>query len=273
MKKVLLAIFSMCLVVATTNAQRTLLDFEGGDNFTFFDNFGVNSGGYSKIANPDQNMTNPSDSVGQFIEAPDGEPWAGFFFTLNDGAAPVDLSESPELCLDVWVSEATTLTYKVEEYDEASSTLIVAYEPPVPIDVTTTSAWTTVCQNYEGTPVENNTNINRLVYIFNIGSAPSSDLTHFFDNAVQPGVTNTTEQFRGELIRIFPNPSTHNVFFDTDGSPRTILISDMMGRNVATYNNFTDNNIRVSDYAPGTYIMTFVDESTGQTASARFIKK
>jgi hypothetical protein len=273
MKKALLVVFSLCFIVATTDAQRTLLDFEGGNDLTFFDNFNQGSGGYSAIPNPDQNTTNPSDSVGQFIEAPDGDPWAGFFFQLNDGAAPIDLSASSELCVDVWVSEAATLTYKVEEFDNDAGMLVAAYEPPIPVDITATAEWTTVCQSFVGTPVENNTNINRLVYIFNITSTPAADLTHFFDNAVQPGVSSTNELFRGELLRVYPNPSTHNIFFDTDGSPRTILVSDMMGRNIARYDDFAGNNIRVSEFAPGTYIMTFVDEVTGQIASARFVKK
>lgn len=272
MKQTLLVIFSFLLVVATTNAQRTLIDFETVDVFVYGESFGNGSGGFSVVANPDMNI-NTSDSVGQFVEATDGEAWAGFYFDVNNQSHVTFSAGQTQLCADVWMTssaDAATLTFKVERID-AGGTLVKDLEP-APVSVSTTNAWTTVCQDYAGTTFDGDST-NRLVFLFNIGSTPTSPLNHYIDNVTQPNATSTDQLFKGELVKIFPNPATHNIFFDTDGTARTILVSDMMGRTIDTYNEFTGNNIRVADYAPGTYVMTFIDEKTGQTASAKFVKK
>jgi hypothetical protein len=272
MKKILLTIFTLCLVVFAANAQRTLVDFEGGGIFTFTDQFNTGSGGFAIIENPDPSGINQSDSTGQFIEAADGDPWAGFFMDSGEGVDSVDLATGQsEICIDVWMAQTGNLSLKVERVEGGGA--VDAFEPNPGVEVNTTSEWTTVCQDYAGTSFENSYT-NRLVFIFNLTSTPTADQTHFFDNVVQPNVTvNTTELFRGELVKIFPNPATYNIFFSTDGTPRTILVSDMMGRTIDSYEDFTGNNIRVSGYAPGTYIMTFVDEDSKESVSTKFVKK
>ena len=269
MKQSLLIVFALVFTFSFADAQRVLIDMEAaGDASTYITSFDVGAGGFSVVANPDASGINTSDSVGQFIEATDGQNWAGFFFDLDSGQAMVDLSNAnKELCVDVWMGSGD-LSLKLERVENGGA--VFDFEP-AGVAPAAYSTWSTVCHDYAGT-IADGEMVNRFVFLFNVLSLPAQDETHYFDNLRKPFSTSTKDLIKGEAVKVFPSPATFDLYFDTDGSPRTIIVSDLMGRQLDTYNGYTNNNIRVADYATGTYVITFIDEETGETASTKFVK-
>jgi hypothetical protein len=270
MKKQLLFLFALVFSLASTQAQRVLLDFETesqSPGVCFGTGGEDNTDCYSTIANPDPSGENTTANVLEFIEPAGGEPWMGMFFDITSGG-DMDLTTATgetQLCADVWVPNAVGVTFKVEQSE--NDVPVREYEAPAVIP-STTGAWTTVCADMSAF---NNTG-NRFVLFFNIGAVPANPVTYYFDNLIQSGVSSVGGLIEAKGLKFYPNPATHNLFFNADGEPMTVIVSDLSGREMIRYNNFTDNNIRVSDLTPGMYTITFVDEATGQYGTAKFSK-
>ena len=148
MKKSLLLSMIFLFFAGMSYSQRVLVDFEDGhpDFNTFGADNWMGDPQFSVIANPDASGINPSDSVGQYLEPNEGEPWQGMFF---DTDTPVDLiSGQSEICASVWVADAATFTIKVERGDGS-----FVFEPG-PIDIPATQEWVQVCQDFAGTDAD-----------------------------------------------------------------------------------------------------------------------
>jgi hypothetical protein len=270
MKKQLLFVFAFVFSLASTQAQRVLLDFETesqSPGVCFGTGEEDNTDCYSTIANPDATGENTTANVLEFIEPAAGEPWMGMFFDIVNGG-DMDLTVAngeTQLCADVWVPNSVPVTFKAEQKDGDATT--AEYEAPG-VTPSATGAWTTVCADMA--PFNNTA--NRFVLFFNIGAVPAAPVTYYFDNLIQSGVSSVGGLIEAKGLKFYPNPATHNLFFNTDGEPMTVIVSDLSGREMIRHNSFTDNNIRISDLATGMYTITFVDEATGQYGTAKFSK-
>lgn len=271
MKKSLLLAFAFIFCAMTINAQRVLIDFDN-ESQSFGECFGAGSldgpGCHSVIFNPDQSGLNTSDSVGVYIEPAEGETWMGMFFDVTSGD-PVDLTTATgntQLCADVWVPSSVPFTFKVENVENG---MAVAEYEGAQVMPSATGEWVTVCDDMAAF---NNT-ANRLVFFFNIGALPASQTEYYFDNITQPGVTSVGGLIEEKGLKIFPNPATYNLFFNADGEPMTVTVTDLSGREVIRHNSFTGNNISVSHLNAGMYVVTFIEESTGRFGSTKFTKK
>lgn len=272
MKKTLLLAFALVFTTLSINAQRVLLDFDAEDQ-SFGECFGAGSlegaGCHNVIFNPDQSGLNTSDSVGVFIEPAEGETWMGMFFDITNGG-DVDLTTATgntQLCADVWVPSVVPFTFKVEQID-GGGMLVSDYEGGQ-IMPSAAGEWVTVCDDM----ATFNNNANRLVLFFNIAAIPAAQTEYYFDNVTQPGVTSVGGLIEEKGLKIFPNPATYNLFFNADGEPMTVTVTDLSGREVIRHNSFTGNNISVAHLNAGMYVVTFVEESTGRFGSTKFTKK
>jgi hypothetical protein len=66
---------------------------------------------------------------------------------------------------------------------------------------------------------------------------------------------------------VYPNPSsdgTVNVVFEGGIAKRNVTIQDVSGRIVKQWNNYTNNNIQVTNLQPGFYTIRIVDAETGE---------
>ncbi|MEQ8703214.1 MAG: T9SS type A sorting domain-containing protein [Phaeodactylibacter sp.] len=268
MNKQLLLFMAFMLTASLGFSQKVLVDFEEGN--LGFTPFGADAWTgdplFSVIENPDKSGINPSDSIGQYLEPNEGEPWMGMFFNPEE---PVELtSGQTELCASVWVSEAATLTIKVENPATGLN-----FEPP-PIDVTTTGEWVQICQDFAGTAAEGET-ATVVVIFFNIGSVPAAPTPHFFDDIVQPGVmTSTGEVPIDQRIGIFPNPVRDQLNFDFNGTnPTTVMISDLTGKQVMKPTRVTSNSIDISNLIPGIYYVTLRDKNNEIISTKKMIKQ
>jgi hypothetical protein len=269
MQKQLLLAFAFIFSLASAQAQRVLLDFESESQaigLCFGNGAQGDDGCYATIANPDATGENTSANVLEYIEPAEGEPWMGMFFDIVNGG-DMDLSGTEtQLCADVWVPNAVPVTFKVENIQNEMN--VGEYEAPG-VTPSVTGAWTTVCADmapFAGTTA------NRFALFFNILAVPSSATSYYFDNLTLGGISSVGGLIEAKGLKFYPNPATHNLFFNADGEPMTVIVSDLAGREMIRYNNFTGNNIRVSDLTPGMYTITFVDEATGQYGTAKFSK-
>lgn len=259
---------TLLLAASLGFSQKVLLDFEEGN--PGFTAFGADAWEgdplFSVIENPDKSGINPSDSIGQYLEPNEGEPWMGMFFNPEE---PAELtSGQTELCVSVWVAAPSTFTIKVE--NPASG---LNFEPPA-IDVNTTQQWVQICQDFAGTEAEGET-ASVIVLFFNIGSVPSEPTAHFFDDIVQPGVmTNTGEALIDQRISVFPNPTSDRLNFDFNGTdPATVMISDLTGKQVMKPTGVTTNSLDISNLTPGIYYVTLRDRSNEIISVEKVIKQ
>lgn len=79
----------------------------------------------------------------------------------------------------------------------------------------------------------------------------------------------------GELLKVtvYPNPSIDgavNVVFDNT-ERRTIVLSDISGRAVKNWNGFSENNLRITNLQPGTYMLRVVSEVGGDVQHQKII--
>ncbi len=274
MKKSLLILSALTFMFSFADAQqRVLVDFDN-ENQTPGACFGNSVaqgdfGCYSIIGNPDNNI-NTSDSVLQLIEPAEGETWMGMFIDITTGGDIDMTTGNTELCADVWSSTVTDFVFKLEKTDGTGGA--VALHEGSTVAIATASQWQTVCYDFAGTPADGVV-ADRLAFFFNHGAIPATEQTYYADNFVQTFTTGTNNVLEAQAMNVFPNPATHNLFFESEGQSMTIVVFDMMGKEVIRHHEYTGNNIRVSDLSTGTYIATFINEATGVTSTAKFVRK
>jgi subtilisin family serine protease len=78
---------------------------------------------------------------------------------------------------------------------------------------------------------------------------------------------------RNDGIRLYPNPSKENLFFDLPFTfaPKEIMIYDLMGKLIRTFKYEQKNNLKISDLNSGLYIIKFVSED--KTITSKFLKE
>ncbi len=82
------------------------------------------------------------------------------------------------------------------------------------------------------------------------------------------------EIFSSDLINIFPNPSSNKLFITSKYKSELkgeLSITNSIGQIVYFNNNFSSNNIDISDFSEGLYVLRFSDGKNYTTS--KFIKK
>jgi Secretion system C-terminal sorting domain len=270
MKKNLLLLGILFISSTLCFSQRLLLDFEPGGRTAQFTVFGadawVDEPQFQIIANPDASGINPSDSVALYIEPNQGEPWQGMFYKpLVAGDELIDFTGGhTELCIDVWMASAGTVTLKAE-----NNTNNIIHEGP-PLDVNTTGAWTEVCYDFAGTAVDGQM-IETFVLFFNIGSVPAAVTEHYFDNLVQPGVPSGVGYIEDAAFKVYPNPVNDRLYIKADFTVDQVIITDIVG-NELIRSNAAQSGVSVESLPLGVYIVSITDEK-GSKGSTKFVKK
>ncbi len=106
MKKLLLSFVLLAALGLWTNAQ-TIENFESVKMNAF--DAGTN-GMVAMVANPDT-AGNPTGYVGKMIRGFDGQPWAGWYGTMD---VPVDITANPYIHIKVWKPRISPVVFKVE---------------------------------------------------------------------------------------------------------------------------------------------------------------
>lgn len=81
-------------------------------------------------------------------------------------------------------------------------------------------------------------------------------------------------QAQANKTLVFPNPGfngTVNVIFEDGNSKRSLALTDMSGRMIRQWNNFTDNSLQVSNLKPGMYNLRIYNTETGVQSVEKII--
>lgn len=88
------------------------------------------------------------------------------------------------------------------------------------------------------------------------------------------GLTLSNEEFAIEKsIQIYPNPAQDFVSFSlpSEFNLKTIKVYDVLGKEVLSTNEFSNNQLRISSLNKGIYLITFVSDAA--TVTSKFIKE
>ncbi|MBO0355378.1 hypothetical protein J0656_15255 [Muricauda ruestringensis] len=149
------------------------IDFEcGGPEVTFF---GEKDGSFTLeyVENPDASGINTSETVVEYTQTADIEPWAGFFFDL---ASKVDFSEMQTVKIKVYSPAADQIVLlKFEDKTDNS----IAKE----VQATTTVANEWEELSFVFSPSDSD-KFDRLILFFDFNGEKSAETTHYFDDIV-----------------------------------------------------------------------------------------
>jgi len=147
------------------------MDFEcGGPEVTFF---GEKDGSFTLeyVENPDPSGINTSETVVEYTQTADIEPWAGFFFDL---ASKVDFNEMQTVKIKVYSPAADQIVLmKFEDKTDNS----IAKE----VQATTTVAGEWEELSFVFSPSDSN-KFDRMILFFDFNGEKSAETTHYFDD-------------------------------------------------------------------------------------------
>jgi len=120
----------------------------------------------------------------------------------------------------------------------------------------------------------NGNSAERLGYSFNDIGNSSKGISQYrirqidFDGSAR---LSQVRAVRGEgqksVTIVYPNPSkdgTVNVVFEGEMAKRNLSVQDLNGRIIKQWNNFTNNNIQITNLAPGFYTIRIINAETGE---------
>jgi len=173
------------------------IDFEcGGPEVTFF---GEKDGSFTLeyVENPDASGINTSETVVEYTQTADIEPWAGFFFDL---ASKVDFSEMQTVKIKVYSPAADQIVLlKFEDKTDNS----IAKE----VQATTTVANEWEELSFVFSPSDSD-KFDRLILFFDFNGEKSAETTHYFDDIVMSEGGEVEEPVEtGEPIAPAPDPN------------------------------------------------------------------
>lgn len=74
-----------------------------------------------------------------------------------------------------------------------------------------------------------------------------------------------------QKLAVWPNPATNNIYFKTSLNDAELTITDIAGKQVKSYKDFTGNKVNIAELIPGTYIIRVSYD--GATSVTKFIKQ
>lgn len=173
------------------------MDFEcGGPEVTFF---GEKDGSFTLnyIENPDASGINTSETVVEYTQTADVEPWAGFFFDL---ASKVDFTEMQTVKIKVYspaVDQAVLMKF------EDSTDNSIAKE----VQATTTVANEWEELSFVFSPSDSD-KFDRMILFFDFNGEKSAESVHYFDDIVMSEGGEVEEPVEtGEPAMAAPDPT------------------------------------------------------------------
>ncbi len=182
----LLTLVSFLFVVATVEAQTTILDFEAAGTSTTFQYFGSGLDGSLNaiVANPDATGENTSSMVASFTKPAVAEVWAGAFSNPNP-STPVDLTYNNKVAIKVWMDHIGNLTLKLENSTDGGSNWVITV-PNTKVNEWETLIFDTSIPSIEApnTPASGHT-YSTVTLFFDFGTTGTgTDVINFFDDVV-----------------------------------------------------------------------------------------
>jgi len=240
-----------------------LNDFECQQNVNFtFSSAGIN---FQRVSNPDTEG-NSSAFVASYDR--NGNAAEGNDVILGDFGAPLQLTSTSVITLDVWAPAAET-TVRLALQNGIGEEIIA-----VDAETTSSEAWETL--TFDVSSVSAATDIERFVILFNPGTDGFEG--YFFDNMVIDGASNVADLESVLSFNAYPNPTQGPTTFNyelREAAQVQFIVTDLTGKVIdqrqlgnlpAGNNQYVWNANGISN---GLYFYTFVVD--GKAASGKLI--
>jgi len=247
------------------------------NNWRYFANGSLENTVFEAVANPNPSGINTSQNVGVFVEATDGEIFAGMYADLP---APVALPvNNKKIRVKVLMDQAALVVFKLERgRDGAPGTGDVPMNPTTADNnYTTPGQWQELTFDYSFLP--DNTLHDRMTIIMNFRDVPTTVKTYYFDDITIgdnncPGANFIFEPVV-EQLRIMPNPANDRLTVQNAEGMEHFVIHNAYGQVVKRVpNNGQYNfNIDLAGLTNGMYVLTGYNAQGQLIANAKFIKQ
>ncbi len=240
MKRLFLCFQLLTLVVALSQAQTTILDFETPATSTVFQYFGSPLDGSVNqvIANPNPTGINASSMVGKFIKPAVAEVWAGAFSNPNPTAV-VDLIANSKISVKVHMDHIGVLGVKLEGSTDGGDNWLVT------VPNTKVNEWEELVFDVSLPSVDPpmtaaaGHTYTRVVLFFDFGTVGTgTEVTNYFDDIItQPSAVVVTP------ILDFETPAT-GTNFQYFGSPLDGTLTEIIANPNPTGINTSDDVLK-----------------------------
>ena len=254
--------------------------FEPGDlsleDYNYFGNGTLEDEQFTIVENPDVSEGNGSANVASFLEANDGQQFAGLASTP---IAPIVIGENKTVTLKMWMPVEGQVVIKLERPrgDAIGSGDVAA-------DYTTAGEWQTltfdISTAQNGNPLETGFAYDRFTIIPNFGVVPDETLTHYFDDiAIGGAECGTTGLFSPVTIaelRVYPNPASERLTIDNPAEATDFSVHNLLGQQLQTLR--TERGLERVDLdihalPRGTYVLTARGQGGRVLARTKFVKE
>lgn len=246
-------------------------------NWRYFANGSLENTVFAPVPNPNPTGINTSATVGPFVEATDGQIFAGMFANLE---APVSLpNNNKTMRLKVLMDQPALVVFKLEAgRDGAPNSGDVPNPATADDNYTTPGQWQELTFNYSFLP--DNALYDRITLIMNFREVPATVKTYYFDDITIgdqncPGAVFTFEPVVVEQLRIMPNPAQDRLTVQNADGLEHLAIHNAYGQLVRTVRSNGQVNLQIDllDLSNGMYVLTGYNAQGQLIANAKFIKQ
>ncbi len=79
-------------------------------------------------------------------------------------------------------------------------------------------------------------------------------------------------QKNSNSVMVYPNPATDAIFFNSENTIASVVVTDVTGRVIAEQNNVKNGRIEMSNFGAGLYIVKTVGVD-GEVNTVKVVKK
>ncbi|MGB3545985.1 MAG: T9SS type A sorting domain-containing protein [Saprospiraceae bacterium] len=228
--------------------------------------------GFEIVENPSPDDLNASENVGEFVKASDAMSFAGMFAALD---APINFRDNKTLRVKVLMDHIGNVGMKVE--GAANPMMNPGIELSVPN--TKVNEWEEI--TFDFSAAVDDADYRTLTIFFDLGiEATGEDVTSYFDDIViGDGMCTSTGIFNPvnvETFRVFPNPTSSNLWVEKTADITSLIVYDAFGRElrrIATDRLEYRVEVPVSDLPQGVYLLSGLDRTGQLQANGRFVKQ
>ncbi len=224
------------------------------------------------VDNPDQSGINTSATVGEFIEKPGGEPFAGMFHVSNNEfSLPND---NKTMRMKVWMDNPGRVVLKLERStNDAPNTGDVFSE----MDYSGQGEWQELTFDYSGI-VPDDALYSTVTVIMDFDDTPDEEKVYYFDDIAiadaDCGMTTSRARVELQRLQVSPNPAYRKLIIQNAEGLERFVIYNMLGQPVQTIRTTGQYGMEIdlADFSKGVYILNGYDRTGTLRATTKFVK-
>lgn len=224
------------------------------------------------IDNPKKGGINVSNKVGEFIERPGGEIYAGMFAT-GLPATIVLPNNSKKISMKVWMDQAAEVVFKLERG--------VNGEPQTgdtKVKYTTPNQWQTLTWDFSE-KIPDNAVYQIITLIMNFDNTPTAEKRYYFDDIAIGNSTCATATPTVEVnidpLTIYPNPAADRLEVRNMKKVNNLVIYNALGQQQGIIQSAGQEamSLDISHLQKGIYLLAGFSKEGSLISNARFMKE